>query len=200
MKKTYLPLNIWHLLIYLMCILIAGFGIYMSIIGLYALFAYEQYKSLILIVSGLIIVALFLFVLIYNLHNRIIFYDKKIVITGHWIIKNEGLQFPDEIEYSEIKDVSIICANANSLKKRIKKAGYSSLRPFVFYEISLKDNETKWIYIECFSRKQRKQMLGLINDKVGLNLSYELLERKDFSIYNKKKQKKIIANYFHKQN
>ena len=173
MKKTYLPLNIWHLLIYLMCILIAGFGIYMSIIGLYALFTYEQYKSLILIVSGLII-----------------FYDKKIVITGHWIIKNEGLQFPDEIEYSEIKDVSIICANANSLKKRIKKAGYSSLRPFVFYEISLKDNETKWIYIECFSRKQRKQMLGLINDKVGLNLSYELLERKDFSIYNKKNKRK----------
>ena len=190
MKKTYLPLNIWHLVIYLMCILIAGFGIYMSIIGLHALFVYDQYKSLILIVSGLIIVALFLFVLIYNLHNRIIFYDKKIVITGHWIIKNEGLQFPDEIEYSEIRDVSIICANANSLKKRIKKAGYSSLRPFVFYEISMKENETKWIYIECFSKKQRRQMLGLINDKVGLNLSYELLERKDFSIYNRKNKRK----------
>ena len=128
--------------------------------------------------------------LIYNLHNRIIFYDKKIVITGHWIIRNEGLQFPDEIEYSEIKDVSIICANANSLKKRIKNAGYSSLRPFVFYEISLKNNETKWIYVECFSKKQRKQILGLINDKVGLNLSYELLEQKDFSIYNKKNKRK----------
>ena len=66
-----------------MCILIAGFGIYMSVIGLNALLAYGQYKSIILIVSGLIIVVLFLFVLIYNLHNRIIFYDKKIVITGH---------------------------------------------------------------------------------------------------------------------
>lgn len=190
MKKTYLPLNIWHLIIYLMCIIIAGFGLYMSIIGLYMLLAYEQYESLFLIVSGLIIIDLFLFTLIYNLHNRIIFYDKKIVITGHWIIKNEGLQFPDEIEYSEIKDVSIICANANSLKKRIKKAGYSSLRPFVFYEITLKDNETKWIYIECFSKKQRKQMLALINYKVGLNLSYESLERKDFSIYKRKNKRK----------
>ena len=76
------------------------------------------------------------------------------------------------------------------MKKRIKKAGYSSLRPFVFYEISLKNNETKWIYIECFSKKQRKQIFGLIKDKVGLNLSYELLERKDFSIYNKKKKRK----------
>ena len=190
MKKTYLPLNTWHLIIYLMYILIAGFGLYMFIIGLYALLVYEQYESLILIVSGLFTVDLFLFVLICSLHNRIIFHDKKIVITGHWIIKNEGLQFPDEIEYSEIKDVSIICANANSLKKRIKKAGYSSLRPFVFYEISLKNNETKWIYIECFSKKQRKQILGLINDKVGLNLSYELLERKDFSIYNRKNKRK----------
>lgn len=190
MKKTYLPLNIWHLIIYLMCILIAGFGLYMFIIGLYALLVYEQYKSLIIIVSGLITFSLFLFILIYNLHNRIIFYDKKIVITGHWIIKNEGLQFPDEIEYSEIRDVSIICANANSLKNRIKNAGYSSLRPFVFYEISLKSNKTKWIYIECFSKKQRKLMLGLINDKVGLNLSYELLERKDLTIYVKKNKRK----------
>lgn len=190
MKKTYLPLNICHLVIYLMCILIVCFGIYMIIIGLYALLTYKQYKSLIFIVSGLFVVALFLFVLIYNLHNRIIFHDKKIVITGHWIIKNEGLQFPDEIEYSEIKNVSIICANANSLKKRIKRAGFSSLRPFVFYEISLRNNETKWIYIECFSKKQRKQMLGLINDKVGLNLSYELLEQKDFSIYNRKNKTK----------
>ena len=74
-----------------MCILIAGFGIYMSVIGLNALLAYGQYKSIILIVSGLIIVVLFLFVLIYNLHNRIIFYDKKIVIIGYWIIKKEGL-------------------------------------------------------------------------------------------------------------
>jgi hypothetical protein len=190
MKKTYLPLNIWHLVMYLIYILIASFGIYTFIFGLHKLFVYEQYESLIVIVAGLLTVVLFLYILIYTLHNRIIFYDKKIVITGHWIIKNEGLQFPDEIEYSEITDVSIICANANSLKKRIKNAGYSSLRPFVFYEISLKNNETKWIYIECFSKKQRKQMLGLINDKVGLNLSYELLERKDYSIYNKKNKRK----------
>ena len=173
-----------------MCILIIGFGIYMTIIGLYTLLAYKQYKSLILIISGLFIVELFLFVLIYNLHNKVIFYDKKIVITGHLIIKNEGLQFPDQIEYSKINNVSIVCANANSLKKRIKKASYSSLRPFIFYEISLTNNEKKWIYIECFSKKQRKQMLSLINDKVGLNLSYELLERKDFSIFNKKNKRK----------
>ena len=116
MKKTYLPLNIWHLLIYLMCILIAGFGIYMSVIGLNALLAYGQYKSIILIVSGLIIVVLFLFVLIYNLHNRIIFYDKKIVITGHWIIKNEGLQ---------LKDRFWLCPQCNTYHNRDENASYN---------------------------------------------------------------------------
>lgn len=190
MKKIFFPQHIFHLILYLICIIIACFGMYMAITGLDILLDYGEYGSLILIVAGLMTVALFVFVLIYNLHNRIIFYDKKIVITGHWNIKNEGLQFPDEIEFDEIKDVAIICANANSLKKRIKKAGYSSLRPFVFYEITLKNSETKWIYIECFSKKQRKQMLDIINEQVGLNLSYESLERKDFSIYNKKNKKK----------
>ena len=184
MKKTFFPLNIWHLILHLICVLIAGFGIHMVVVGLYALLVYGEYEELVSIACGLIETLLFSFVLIYNFHNKIIFYDTKIVVTGHWIIKNEGLQFPDEIEYSEIKSVSIICANANSLKKRIKKAGYSSLRPFVFYEIHLKNNETKWIYIECYSKKQRKQMLSIINAKTGLNLTYELLERRDFSIYN----------------
>lgn len=170
--------------------LIAGFGIYMIVIGLHALLAYGRYESLIVILSGLISAVLFLFFLVDCLHNKIIFYDKKIVITGHFSIRKDRLQFPDEIEYSEIKDVSIICANANSLKKRIKNAGYASLRPYVYYEISLKNDKTKWIYIECFSKKQRKEMLKLINGKAGLNLSYELLERKDFSIYSRKNKRK----------
>ena len=190
MKKKFLPLNIWHLIIYLICLFFIGLGMHMIIVGLYTVIIYGQYKLLIFPISGLGTDIMFLYALIYNLHNRIIFDYEKIIITGHWIIKNEGLQFPDEIEYNEIKDVSIICANANSLKKRIRNAGYSSLRPFFFYEITLKNNETKWMYIECFSKRQRKLMLNIINDKAGLNLSYELLERKDFSIYKKNKNKK----------
>ena len=186
MKKTFLPLSFGHLMLYLTCMLIAGFGVYMTIVGLKVLLTSKQYQAVIVILAGLCTFALFCRVLIYNLHNRMIFHDKKIVITGHWIIKNSGLQFPDEIECNEIKDVAIIYANANSLKKRIKNEGYSSLRPYVFYEITLNNNKTKWIYIECYSKKQRKQTLGLINKKAGLHLSYELLERKDFSIYNKK--------------
>lgn len=172
-----------------MFVLIVGFGTYMTIFGSCVLLSHQQYKSLILIVSGLFHVGLFSYALIYLWHNRIIFHDDKIVITGHWIIKKQGLQFPDEIEYSEIKDVAIICANANSLKKRITSSGYSSLRPFIYYEITLKNNDTKWVYIECFSKNQREKMLDIVNDKAGLNLSYELLERKDYSIYKRKKGK-----------
>lgn len=189
MNKRIFPLNLGQLVIILMSMFFCGFGIYMVVIGFYILLSYSQYKSLALIISGFVTTTLFLYVLIYILHNRIILKEEKLVITGHWIIKNEGLQFPDEIAYDEIKGVAIICANANSLKKRIKKAGYSTLRPFIYYEVLLKSEETKWIYIECFSKKQRKQILNIINVKTGLNLSYEDLERKDFSIYKKSKRK-----------
>ena len=154
------------------------------------LLVYSEYKALIVIAMGLFCTGLFLYSLLYLFHNRVVLLDEKIVITGHWIIKRQGLQFPDEIKYDEIKSVAIICANANSLKKRIKNAGYSSLRPFIYYEILLKNDETKWIYIECFSKRQRDQLLKVINDKAGLNLSYRELERKDFSIYKKVKSKK----------
>lgn len=189
MKKTFLPLRIWHLIGHLLCAFLAGFGFYLAIKLIYILIVYGQYQLplLILIMCILYMNALFLTNIISGLHNRVIFYDKKIVITGHWMIKNEGLQFPDEIEYSEIKDVAIICSNTNSLKKRIKNAGYTSLRPFIFYEITFKNDETKWIYIECFSKRQRKLMLQIINNEAGLNLSYEKLERKDYSIYKKRK-------------
>ena len=162
---------------------------YLAIRGLHDLIVHRLFFLLIIIVGSLMTAGLFLFNLISLWHNRIIFHDDKIVITGHWIIKKQGLQFPDEIEYSEIKDIAIICANANSLKKRITSSGYSSLRPFIYYEITLKNNDTKWVYIECFSRNQRKRMLDIVNDKAGLNLSYKLLERKDYSIYKRKKNK-----------
>ena len=189
MKKTLLPLHIGNLILCLTSICIAGFGIFMVIVGLYILLVHTRYESLVLIFAGSYSTYLFLFVLIYILHNKIVLTDNKIIITGHLNKKNKGLQFPDEIEYNEIQDVAIICANANSKKKQIKNAGYSSLRPFIYYELMLKNEETKWIYIECFTKKQRKQILDIINDKVGLNLSYEQLERKDYSIYKKSKRK-----------
>lgn len=161
----------------------------MAVTGFYTLFVHSEYKALVLIVPGFVTTYLFLFILISNLHNIVILDNEKIVVTGHLHTKDDILQFPEEILYSEIQNVAIICANANSLKKAIRKSGYSSLRPFFYYEFTLKNGETKWIFIECFSKKQRMQMLNIINDKVGLNLSYKQLERKDYSIYKKTKPK-----------
>lgn len=186
MKKTFLPLHIGYILIYLLCIFISCGGIYVATIGIYALLMLKKIMSLVIIVAGVYVIYLFLFMLIYNVHNKIIFKESKLIVTGHLIKKNDGLQFPDEIRYDEIQNIAIICANANSQKKQIKNAGYSSLRPYIYYEFTLINGQTKWIFIECFSKKQRKEMLNIINDKVGLNLSYNQLERKDFSFFKNK--------------
>ena len=177
-----------HLVMLLAFLFFFSAGIYIVIYGISMLFAELQIKYFIIVISGVGTAMLFAFCLAYNMRNRVIFCDNKLIITGHWIIKNEGLQFPDEIEYSEIKDISIICANANSLKKRIKNAGYSSLRPFFFFEFLLKNGTTKWLYIECYSKQQRRKMLEIINSKNDLNLSYDDLETVDYSIYRRNKK------------
>ena len=173
MKKTFFPLHIGHIILYLGSAFITGCGIYAVIYGLFCVFKVNNLTGLIagliVIMAGAFAMYLSLYILIYLWHNRAIFEDDKIVITGHLIIKNQGQQFPDEIRYDEIQDVAIICANADSLKRRIKSIGPNGSRPYFYYEVILKNGETKWIYIECFSRSQRKKMLDIINSKAGLN-------------------------------
>lgn len=43
--------------------------------------------------------------------------------------------------------------------------------------------------IDIDTIRQRKLILSIINEKAGLNLSYGNLERKDFSIYRRRKKK-----------
>jgi len=189
MKKIFLPLHIWYIFYTLLFMFIIGCGVYMVVIGIYILFTNVEFQSFILIFGGLYLIYLFGSATFNILHNKIILTDNKIIVTGPPTDKKDGLQFSDEIGYDEIQGVALIYANANSKKKRIKNAGYSSLRPFLYYEVTLKNDETKWIYIECFSKKQRKEILNTINDKTGLNLSYKQLERKDYSIYKRKNSK-----------
>lgn len=189
MKKI-VPLHPFYIFVNIMFAAPIPFGLYFIISGLGRLWDGDIIYFLVEFLSGIYAVYLFLYSLIYNVHNKVILTDDKIIITGHLIVKKQGLQFPDQIEYDDIQDVAIICANANSLKKRIKNAGYSSLRPYIYYEITLKNGDTKWMYIECFSRRQRKLILNTINDKADLHLSYDQLERKDFSIYKKSNKKR----------
>ena len=186
MKKTF---HLGSLGYTIMLVFFLGFfllGLFLLFTGLHNLFIDKQFGEIVLIVSSVYIMYLFSFALFYNLHNKIIFSEEEIVITGHLIVKNEGLQFPDKIKYDEIRNVSIICANANSLKKRIKGSVYTSLRPYTYFEFELTSGNTKWVFLECFSKRQQIQMLNIINNYTNLDLSYNQLEKKDFSIYSKK--------------
>ena len=78
MKRTLLPLHIGNLILCLTSICIAGFGIFMVIVGFYSLLVHTRYESGVLILAGSYATYLFLFVLVYNLHNKIILTNNKI--------------------------------------------------------------------------------------------------------------------------
>ena len=155
MKRKLLPLSIFSIGICLFSLTMISLGVYAIIISTRYI-AGGNIMALLGIVAGLYMLCSFFFYMIDLLHNVIILSEEKIIVTGHLFVKKGGLQHPVEINYKDIISVSMICANANSLKRKIKNAGYSNLRPFFYYEIMLNNGETKWIYIECFSIKQRK--------------------------------------------
>ncbi len=111
-------------------------------------------------------------------------------VKGNYSRKKDYFQYPDELEYKDIKNTSILCANPNSKKERIVNAGSSNLTPHHCFEFTLTNGETKRMLIDGFWTFQKKKMLEIINEKNGLNFSYKTLERKDISIYARKKKKK----------
>lgn len=118
------------------------------------------------------------------LHNKVILLDDKMIITGNLGKKKEQIiQYPDEIYYADVTYVAIIVAIADSKKKPIKKSGYSGLRPFKFLEFTMRNGDTKWLYIESYSKKQRQTILDSINSRTMLELSYDSLEQKDYTFY-----------------
>ena len=196
MKKVFFPLSLLYIFVYFLFAFFIGAGFYCIIYGVVIIYTcFNNGVTIDLlklgfesIVGGIGAIVIFISPSIYLLHNRLIFYYDKIVITGHRF-KKVGLQYPDEIKYNEIKNVSLIYSNANSRKKRINVSGYTALRPYTYFEIWLEDDKTKWILVECFSMIQRKKMLQIINQKTGLNLVYNQLEKKNDSIYKKRKKK-----------
>ena len=121
-------------------------------------------------------------------YNRIIFLDEIIDITGDKGKDSERIQFKDEIAYSDISDIRLVYANLNSKKKRKPSPSLGNLQPNMFFEFVLINQKTKWVYVSVFSKKQRKEMLEIINSKTGKNFSYDTLEREDSSMYKKKEK------------
>ena len=189
MKKRLFPIGLGAIFVQIIILVFIALGIYLIVAGIETMCIMGKPGGMLMVLLGAYPVGLFGFAIVNCWHNQIILYDDRIVVTGHIIIKKRGIQFPDEIQYSEIENVKLICANANSLKKRMKDANvYASLRALVYFEFILKNGKTKWVFIEPFSKKQREEILAMINLKAGLNLSYLLLEKQDYSIFRKRKK------------
>lgn len=182
MKKTFYQFHIQAFYIRIVHLIILACGIYVIPEG---------------IVRGnifSILVGLFpMFILLpsyYSIfHNRIIFRNDIIEITGNKGKINERLQLEDKVLYMDIEDIRLIYTNRNSQKKRPSSVHLGNLQPNMFFEFVLKNQETKWVSVSLFSKKQRKEMLEIINSKTGKNFSYDTLEKEDLSIYKKKNNK-----------
>ena len=97
-------------------------------------------------------------------------------------------QYKDEIAYSEIKDICLICSRNNSNKKPIVGSSVMALKPKLFLEFILKNNETKWVFVSYFSRNQLIKMIELINKKTNLSINYE-----EMQIQNRTKHKRVYC-------
>lgn len=175
MKKRFCPLSasaIGCLIIYFIVFLaLIAFFIY-SIVISYTVLDYIAVFIFSLPCVGVGFALIFLF-----LYKGVIFLEDKIIAKGSKS-KNPyvAIQYEVEIYYKDILDVKIVISkNQNSLKKWYKQAsGFSSTaynKPF--FNFILKDGETKWVWIELYSIKQRKKMLQIINEKTGLNIDYD---------------------------
>ena len=191
MRKVFFQVSVFSMFVCAVLLSIAG----LCLLAVYAIicpvFIYGTINIGHLVLSpGLVYVAFLALQALHDfIHNRIILEESKMIITGNVVRKKQAHQFPDEIEYEQIQDVAIILAHGNSKKRRIATY-YGAPRPYFYFEIMLKNGETKWVYIETFSKRQRQKILDIINEKTGLALSYKTLERKDFSIYKRQKKKK----------
>ena len=170
MKKTFFQFGIGFIVYFLIHILFIGLAIYLIIYALEITNIVGRIFSIIL-ASGVIV--FFLISLISVAYYRIIFLDDKIYVSGELLNRDDRTQFKDSISYSQISNIQIVFASANSNKKNFSGFSRNHFYPRAFFELVLENGYTKWVYITYFSKKQRSKMIEIINEKTGLNLSYD---------------------------
>ena len=176
MKKTFYQFHIQAIYIRLICLLIFSVGAYLIILSCLKL---NIFSGLIGIVP--IAISLYAYISIFN--NRILFLNGTIKVTGNLGKKTEIIQFPDELICADIVDIKLIYANKNSKQKKIISANLGNLQPKLFFEITFSKNEVKWLLVSLFSKKQRIEILNIINKVSGKAFNYDELEKQDLSIY-----------------
>ena len=179
MRKVFLPLSAINLLSFSLSVLLFFSMLYgLTIVPIYYLLVDRQYGLIFIIFIGLYGDFLWLWGIVHAIHNRIIFDERGITVTGDYRPKKHGIQFPLAVNYNDIQGVALVYSNLNSEKRRLKGSIYGSGPPLTYYELTLANGKTKWIHLNRFSKKQRKQMLEIINQKSNLNISWEDLEIK----------------------
>ena len=186
MKKTFYQLHIGIFVGFCVILVVVMMSMYLIVEGISG--GITSKDDVTYIVSGICVILLMAYSFITAFWYRIVCLDNQIKIIGHRGPKADRTQFDDIILYSDIVDIKIILTEKNSKKKPIRTV--INPAPKLFYEFLLNSGKTKWLFITPFSKKQRKEMLEIINSKTGKNFSYDTLEREDLSIYNIKKGKK----------
>lgn len=147
-------------------------------------------------IFGLILgIAVFLVGAVYAIvffRIRLVIFDDRIRAKGELRLtaKSPIIQHDVDIFFDEIENIALIYEHGDSKGKRIKiYTAAQAFRAYFYFEFLLKDGGTKRIYIEPYAKWQRKQLLAIINERTGHNFSYKTLERRDESMFARKKKK-----------
>ena len=172
-KKTFLQMSPAFISLMLLLSLFFFAGIYM-------LYGAIIYNNMILYVVGGAWSCFMFFHMFRMCLHRAVYGEKGIKVPCDKLGKKARIQYNFFIEYKEIVEVRIIVSAKDSRNKAITAIAPSSLAPKTYFEFLLRDGKTNRLFITYFSAKQRKRMLGIINDKTGHCYQYgQLLKDKD---------------------
>ena len=193
MKKKFYPLGALSLFLMMPCYLgIMAVGVwftYRIVVGMINNFKPASIFGLILGLAYFLVGAVYAIVFF---RIRLFIFDDRIRAKGELRLtaKSPIIQHDVDICFDEIENIALIYEHGDSKGKRIKiyKAA-QAFRAYFYFEFLLKDGGIKRLYIEPYAKWQRKQLLAIINERTGHNFSYETLERRDESMFARKKKK-----------
>lgn len=156
-----------------------------------------------MITLAVIVLVMFFRALVESYAYHIDFEDGIIKTDGERLTaKKFRLQFKLSIKIKDITAIRVIKSNYNSLKK--SSSVLYNKAPATYFEFTLSNGRTKWLYIHTYSKKQRIKMINIINGELGTNYDYVEMYKngeliKGGSIFNrdrskKKKKEKSIHN------
>ena len=167
MKKTFYQLHPLFLLLLCFMVAFVGCGVYMFI----AAFYYEIYWALLVALPFTFFAGYHcIYVLIYH---HVKFDETGIHVSTDKLEKEAKIQYETHIAYEDISQVKIVQSIKNSRRKFIKSMAISSNSLKTYLEFTLTSGKVEWIFIMYFSKKQRLQMINLINQNTKLNLNYQ---------------------------